>query len=308
MARTSERETIQTRPERRPYGSRVGFTFGPSTQFEIAGEVSLLAHEQLLVRVVPKQSAHPQLEAKSQHFDARVEAFATAGEAERAGLRFAQALLWAAISMRAPMRLEYRTPLPCEVYDRNRGGGIGFEGVAHVLVRNGPGILVEQLRPVFERDEEIDRRLLLSMELFAAARLEVTERARFIGLVSALEPLADAKQYDEPVLSFVREASELLAKTEGIAERDRNSLRGRLQFMRQESISRALTRLVEETLPGDDRVLEIVDDGYNVRSTILHSGSTEANLGEKSAEVEDALRKLYAARLGRPLFTPAVNA
>jgi len=59
-----------------------------------------------------------------------------------------------------------------------------------------PDWQTELINQVLSKKIDFDPKLLISMELFASARLESTERARFIGLVSSLEPLTAQESYE----------------------------------------------------------------------------------------------------------------
>jgi hypothetical protein len=89
-----------------------------------------------------------------------------------------------------------------------------------------------------------DQKLLLSMELFCAAGLEPSQRAVFLGLVSALEPLAQTANLGRDVSSFVDECLCALEADPAIPQETKNSLKGRLGQLRGESIRQALLRLV----------------------------------------------------------------
>jgi len=49
----------------------------------------------------------------------------------------------------------------------------------------------------------VDRQLLLSMELYAGASLEISDRAKFLGRVSALEPLATPNRYPHSITTLI---------------------------------------------------------------------------------------------------------
>jgi hypothetical protein len=60
---------------------------------------------------------------------------------------------------------------------------------------------VELINEIFSDDNiEVEEKLLVSMELFTSAKLETTDRAKFVGLVSAFEPLAQSEAYGNPEL------------------------------------------------------------------------------------------------------------
>lgn len=244
-----EIHTISKSPKRRPYAAKIAIALPEGLEYGFDGETSLLLERPYVVSIKPNSS---------QNFIATVEGFPTAGEAERAGLRLSMALLWAAISRKWPLKLEYHTPQPCMVYDRtqNYGGGFSF---------------------------------------FASARLETTERSKFIGLVSALEPLAtlenfDNTELDDIVSSFVSE----IDKAESIPESVKSSVRSRANYLKSESISQAITRFVSSHFDNQQDVLEIVRDAYNTRSRILHEGVYDADLDEKGNKLEDIIRQIYS--------------
>ena len=135
---------------------------------------------------------------------------------------------------------------------------------------------------------EFDPKLLISMELFASARLESTERAKFIGLVSALEPLAGQEPYnneevDNLISSFISKIND--SKT--IPEKARNSLTGRVRSLSKESISQAISRFVGIYFPENTEVIKSVKEAYDIRSSILHEGTFDADLDEKGKFLKD---------------------
>jgi hypothetical protein len=74
------------------------------------------------------------------------------------------------------------------------------------------------------------------------------------------------------------------------------SLSGRIANLSTESVSSAIRRVVKETLPDDSEALRIIEDAYNLRSRILHDGTTDADLNQKSREVETVVRRVIASR------------
>jgi hypothetical protein len=72
------------------------------------------------------------------------------------------------------------------------------------------------------------------MELFASTRLEISERARFISLVSSLEPLAVPRKYPESTKNLIDIFNLRLKETDfpELSPEDnskvKNSLTGRL--------------------------------------------------------------------------------
>jgi hypothetical protein len=289
---------------RRPYGSKVDFLLSSRYRFGFDGETSLLINEGLIIRFKPQENKRN--EGDLQRFSAFVEGFATAGEAEQAGLRFAMALLWTAVSLKFPLRLEYHTPLPCVVYDRTpKPGGMLMQVELSESTIQGASTVVELIEQIFVSKIEIDKKLLLSMELFAGARLEVTERTKFIGLVSALEPLALQRKFEQSSLSeVIQDAIKKVQEASDLPGELKASLTGQLQRLSSESVSQAIYRLVKTHLPANGEALATVKEAYNIRSKMLHEGSTDADLDQKSSEIEDVIRRLYAAILEKDLYCP----
>jgi hypothetical protein len=166
--------------------------------------------------------------------------------------------------------------------------------------------LSNMMRQVFTLSGNLPEHILTSMELFAAARLEMTERARYVALVSALEPLASAQELTSEVGQLVNQFQEQLRDAESIPIDVRNSLDGRIQQLRYESIRQAIKRTVRTLLPDDPNAFNILDRAYALRSIILHEGARINDLVQRSAEVENYLRRMYAAMIGHELCTPPI--
>ena len=137
------------------------------------------------------------------------------------------------------------------------------------------------------------------MEIFAASRLETTERAKFVGIVSALEPLAIQHKYDDKELNSLIKSFQLQLQESNLTLQLKNSLQGRIGQLKRESVSQAIKRLTEESLPRDSQSADIINDAYNLRSKILHEGSTDADLQLKSREVEEIIRKIFKYKISK---------
>jgi len=294
------RQIIDESPNRRPYGAKVGIILDKGYQLRFQGEVCLLVDDKSIVRILPSIK-------NPQKFDVYLEGFATACEAEQKGLKLSLALLWAAISRKHSLRLDYHTPRPCMVYDRiqESGSGCMTSASASLTVAMDSSRMVELVKEIFSANIDVDEKLLVSMELFASARLETTERARFVGLVSSLEPLAQSEAYDNPELkelveSFVAQ----LNKTTSIPENIKSSVKGRINELKNDSISQAIKRLVQDNFPENPDAVSTVEEAYKIRSKILHEGAFDADLAQKSNEIEDIIRQIYSCRLKSNLFVP----
>ncbi len=231
-----------------------------------------------------------------------MEGFATVEEAEEKKSKLLLALLWAAISRKHPLLLDYQTSL---IYDRTQHGGTIGGVSAQLHVNMSSSRLVDLVNQIFSDDNiEVDEKLLVSMELFTSAKLETTDRAKFVGLVSSLEPLAQSEAYGNPELeklvdNFVKQLTDT-----SIPDKIKRSVEGRIRDLKKESISQAIQRIVQESIPANEneKAVSIIKDAYNIRSTILHEGSTDADVEQKSNEIENIIRQIYSHRLKRNLF------
>jgi len=200
-----EKNMITDSISRRPYGAKLSVVLDDSTRMMLDGEVCLLTDTDYIIKMQPKQSQQADSISGFQAWDILVEGFATAGEAERKGLEITFGILWGAISERYSVRLQYQTPLPCVVYDRTRQvSGIFITGSATVILGKPLASVASAINEGLSSRERGSEKLLLAMELFASARQELTERSRFIGLVSSLEPLIEQQSYGEEVSGVVK--------------------------------------------------------------------------------------------------------
>lgn len=227
-----------------------------------------------------------------------LEGFPTAASAESAGRRLVQALLWMAVSTDVPLRLEYLSYEPAAVFERNRSNGVTCE--AYGESGRSPNMVLGELQEAYTQLKEPDEKLLLSMEIFCSARLESSQRAVFLALVSALEPLAQEVPLGDSVDAFVTQCAVLLKDFNNIPSDMRNSLNGRLLQLRQESIRQALRRLTLEALPDQPKASKIVDDAYALRSQIIHSGKPadlDIDLESEAREISTIIRNIYSSIL-----------
>ena len=162
---------------------------------------------------------------------------------------------------------------------------------------------LKELTDTFRRDL-LDRRLILSMELYCAALLESNERTRFVTAVSALEPLAQQQSLGPAVSSYVDKALADLNSAADIEQKVRASLCGRINQLRQESVRQALFRLANSWFPGRTEIRERIDRAYRLRSELLHGGSfadPDTDLTAEMNKIATVLRTLYGRASGCPL-------
>jgi hypothetical protein len=300
----TEISTISNSPKRRPYASKISIILPEGIEYRFDGETSLLLEVPYIVRIEPaKETANGK---NTQKLTAIAEGFSTAGEAEQVGLKLSLAIMWSAVSRKWPLKLDYSTPQPCMIFNRTQTGGIGMSCSASITMGAGAGGVSSLINDVLSKNLPFNPKLLISMELFTSARLESTERAKFIGLVSSLEPLATTTDYnnndiDGLVSTFIQD----LSKIDSIPEKTRKSIESRAISLKGESIAQAIARFVGEFFDDGSGAIAIVKEAYNIRSKMLHEGSFDADLDEKSDELEDGIRHIYSRMLDLPLRFPA---
>ena len=294
-----ERAIILGQPGKRPYGARVRIHVQTSGAVGYAEQVCVSLPTGAFLSIEPMRTA-PWEGGKK--FTVTLEGFPTAASAEAAGRRLVQALLWTAISTDSPLRLEYFTYEPASVFERNRSTGATCEGYAEV--GHSPAVVFGELHDAYALLPEPDEKLLLSMEIFCAARLKLSQRAVFLALVSALEPLAREAYLGAEVAAFVDDCISRLRASSSIPSGLEASLEGRLRHLGHESIRQALRRLAHETLPSQPDAAQAIDDAYALRSQIIHSGvpaDLDVDLERESREISTIIRAMYASILKREL-------
>jgi len=302
--RSDNRLIIYDSTNQLPYGAQVGVILDETDNFNFAGEASLLLDDkQSIVRVVPCREKILYKGRISQKLDLYVEWLATVEEAEEKKSKLLLALLWAAISRKHPLLLDYQTSL---IYDRTQHGGTIGGVSAQLHLEMNSCRLVELINEIFSDENiEVEEKLLVSMELFTSAKLETSDRAKFVGLVSSLEPLAQSEAYGNPELeklvdNFVNQLTDT-----SIPDKIKRSVQGRIRALKKESISQAIQRIVQESsIPANEKeeAVSIIKEAYKIRSKILHEGARYTDLEQKSNEIENIIRQIYSHRLKRDLF------
>jgi hypothetical protein len=293
-----ERALITSRSVKRPYGAKVWFQILHSHSIGELENVTVLLDSGAVATIQPTRSASWEGGKK---FLVALDGFSTATLAETEGFRLAQALLLSAVSLNFGLRLLYHGREPAVVYERFRSQGATAAGEG-IVGWSAPTALTE-LVDTF-RCDILDRRLVLSMELYCAALLESNERTRFVTAVSALEPLARQQDLGSSVSTYVDRALVALENTSDIDKGVRASLRGRVNQLRRESVRQALFRLVETYLPDQTAIRDQIDRAYALRSELLHEGQLadpDIDLAGEINKITGVLRTLYERVSGHPL-------
>ncbi len=135
------------------------------------------------------------------------------------------------------------------------------------------------------------------MDLFASARLEKSENARFIALITAIEALLEPVEYGGQVCELIAHFTEQVDSVENMDDLIKGSIKDRLKYLKQETITKSIRRLIRKTLPGNKRIENFMVEAYEVRSKLVHEGKSDENLGELILKVNEIMAKVYAALL-----------
>lgn len=285
-----ERALITANGGKRPYGAQLTFQVRQIASIGDLENVSVLLESGAVAALQPAKSASWEGGRK---FQITLDGFPTATEAEAEGQRLAQSLLLLATSLNFGLRLVYQGRLPATVYERFQSKGPSVWG--ELTAGFSASIFLEELISAYQVTL-LDPTLTLSMELYCAALLEMNERARFVTVVSALEPLAKQENLGGGVAAFVESMISHLDATADIEPRLRASLRGRVKQLRSESVRQALFRLADSWFPGRVELREHIDQAYGLRSELLHNGTLsdpDCDLNAETNRIASILRAIY---------------
>ena len=293
----SERATIRNQPEKRPYGVKIELhvmTYGDLGNLHNTCFL-LDTGSYFTLKAVDKAPWEA-----GQKLHVELEGFATASSAEHSGKKLIQAILWCAIKYRRTIKLNYQTYEPAYVYERNRSKGSSIS--SDVDLSLPPILVINEICDGYSKLPDPDPNLLLSMEVFAASKLETSERAKYLSMVSAFELLADCKSLGEEVEEFLKSTEKSLKSNPDIPEHLKTSLSGRLLQLKKESIRQALKRFVKEMFPEHSDIIKIIEEAYSIRSQITHEGrpnNLDIDLNSKMDEFEKIIISIYQEILNK---------
>jgi hypothetical protein len=306
---TDRRAPVPLPESTHPYAVRVSLVLGTNVELNMTeDEVCLPFTDDYTIRIV-KEHANPREQAASlKRVTVDLEAFPSACEAERAGKLLTASVLWVAASKRVTIAFERRTgDFPFAVRDRTQSTGSSLRAEGRVHFNIMPEEFSSAAGGAYKLGIDVAPHVLTSMEFYASARMESTERARFIGLMTALEALSEQRDYGDEVARLLGELASRLEESPLLAGEGkaalRSSLSSRLKQLRQESVRQAIVRIVREH-GGEQGTVRFVDEAYGVRSKILHEGFRASELHTLTDRLEDVMRQIYSAVLGLPLDRP----
>lgn len=298
---TVERQLILARDHRRKYGAQLTFQVQRSAYIGNLEHVSLLLPNGEIATIKPGRLLEWE---GGKRYEIDIVGFPTASDAEEAGMQLAQALLVCAVSLNFGLRLSYLSHEPPTIYDRTVSLGAFASGEAYSSFPQNA--VLDEFERAFLAPPK-DRRLLLSMELFAAAALESNERARFVMAVSAIEPLALQVELGPEVDLAIDFLTQQFDTCCNVPSQLRDSLRSRLQQLKRESVRQALKRLCARWFQGEADAWIALDRAYGLRSELLHEGrpsDLDTLLGHEMQIVSNYLRRIYQQEYGYPFKSP----
>lgn len=289
-----------------PYGTYITIFLNGTIQFDLDKFEYDLGDHLCLQFVENKSTASEFIEVNysgSKVWDVKLTGFKTACAAEKAGIKLAESFLWYSVSRNFPMRLIYNKSLPCTVFDRTKGPSFKVFGFAHAKQTEKATDIINGIKESFfsEHETEIEKeRLILSMEIFSSSQLEITNRARFISLITSLEALSLPKDYKEYTMHVKEEIDDLIdaiKHEEKIPEKIRNSLIGKIRReMGIESVRQAILDVVLNKT-SDVTNKKLFDEAYNARSSLVHGGSADNNIEELYYKISSMIREIYSSYL-----------
>lgn len=294
-------------PERtHPYSVRMQLVLGSNIELILDGDdIRLPFAGPYTLRVIRVRTPVGEEARDQTRITVHLDAFPSASEAERAGRLLTTSLLWFAAFKRVTIGFRKRTgDYLFAIRDRTQSSGDTVEGKGRVFYKVTPEELASVAEQAFRSEVDVSQSVLVSMEFFAAARLEVTQRARFISLMTALEALAEQSDYGEEIGGVLLDIASQLESHPTLQgpdkERLRASLSGRVKQLRKESVRQAILRSVREHID-DVETLRFVDDAYGLRSKMLHEGHHVAEVPNLCNRLEVVLVQAYSSILQLPL-------
>lgn len=291
-----------------PYSVRMALLLGSNLNLLLDDdELSITFARDYVLRFVAARTPPREEANRQRRLGIHLDAFSSAAEAERAGKLLTLSVLWFAAYKAVTIGFRRRTgDYPFAVRDRTVPPGITMQAEGYASYQLAPEELAAIAEQAFIAGVDPPQNLLISMEFFAAARLESTDRARFISLMTALEASSTQQDYGEPIVTVLDQlARDLQAHPMLIgidSDRVRSSLAGRVRQLRHESVRQAILRTVRTSIDSEEEA-RFVDDAYGIRSKMLHEGHLSHGLHAKSNRLEGILRQMYSAQLGLSLPT-----
>jgi Apea-like HEPN len=135
-----------------------------------------------------------------------------------------------------------------------------------------------------------DYRVRLSLSLYTDSYFEISDSARFLGLVTILEVLKDKTKASNTACALVDRWGQEAA--EELESREAASIRGSLRYLKLISISRGISSVVKRHL-GEDRATE-AKELYQARSKLVHDGISPDDFPDTLTRTQRMVTELLA--------------
>ncbi len=174
-----------------------------------------------------------------------------------------------------------------------------------------PPNLVSAFGREYSNKRRATEKQVLACEIYAGSFFDISQRSRFIALVTAVEALLEPATRSNSVQSLV---DELMAKTQeaAVCEATKVSIRSSLAWLRRESIGQSGRSLANSLLP--NKVYDGKSAGaffsscYELRSRIVHEGTagSQIDVWQLASAMEEFVAHLLLASLNAGV-RPAVQ-
>jgi hypothetical protein len=164
-----------------------------------------------------------------------------------------------------------------------------IDGLVFVAINAEAGVgkaaqaFVEQVAGAITTPVPMTAKQELASEILSAFYFEASDRSRFITLITAVEALLYPQPRSPQAVRLVERLIETVNRSE-LDKATRDAMSGSLQRLRQNSIGQAGRELATRLLPGRSYQSQSPADFftfcYNLRSSILHSGTVPARVAD----------------------------
>lgn len=161
---------------------------------------------------------------------------------------------------------------------------------ARAVIEESTERFVQDFRQAFEFAPDLSNKQMLALELYAASKFEVSLKARFLTLVSAVEALV-VREREAP--EVVEHVNRLIKTTKATLEGEvKESMVSRLGDLKVKSISTSCEELVKRYLGAEKS--KLFASAYDIRSKILHEGDVPAgtDLGSHYSRLDQLVSEL----------------
>lgn len=179
-------------------------------------------------------------------------------------------------------------------------------GFLNISVDGQVGKGVEALIGTFHREfptlRAFSEKQILASEIYSSSFFDVSQRSRFVTLVTAVEALLESEKRGNDVQILVDEFIRLTEESV-IESSIRQSIRGSLDWIRYESIGRAGRALANRLLPthtyAGKTAGAFFTKTYSLRSSLVHSGAPDepTDMLEMANAMEEFVAHLLMASL-----------